>query len=365
MNDFSQRIADEWRERAVELAHWTMDRLVNRTDVWGRYLADKYRDQPTAGAQKNKAITAPFRQERGKVFLGLSSLEKHFKAKHGGGVLGLHSASGDGSSRWLVIDIDLHDEEDLSVTPEGNFVAAKTWYDRLTEMGFDPILMDSNGKGGFHLLVLFEKPMETKSVRKFGDRMIADYQKQGLDQSPDLFPGTTGPNHYGSWLRIPGRHHTREHFTRVWNDEPWAENKWLEGHEAIDRILAVVPTSSDLLEQHGVHVKRRTVCLDFDGVVHSYLTGWQGETAIPDPPIHRVDLAIKRLRKDFRVVIFSARCRSEEGVRAISDWLKKHAIEVDEVCRDKPAAHVYVDDRAVRFTGDWDQAIAEIYDFRK
>lgn len=365
MNEFQQRIADEWRERAPQLGDWAMQRLVNRTDVWGRYLAERYRDQPTTGAQKNKAITAPFRQERGKIFLQVSSLEKHFKAKDGGGVLGLHSASADGGSLWMAIDIDLHDDDDLSVTREGNFVAAKAWYEQLQDNGFDPVLMDSNGNGGFHLMVLFEKPVDTKSVRNFCRRLVADFSKKGLDQAPDLFPGSTGPNHYGSWLRLPGRHHTRDHFTRVWNDEPWGDKKWLEGHEAIDRLLAMTACPMELLEKHGMRRRRRTICLDFDGVVHSYLSGWHGETIISDPPIHRVEQAIRQLRKDYRVVVFSARCRSDEGVEAIMDWLAKHEIEVDEVCRNKPPAHIYVDDRAVRFTGDWDETIAAIYDFRK
>ena len=163
------------------------------------------------------------------------------------------------------------------------------------------------------------------------------FHNKGLDQKPDLFPGSQGSNHYGSWLRLPGLHHTREHYTRVWNDEPYADTKWLEGHEAIDRITSLVPASFELLEQHGMPRKRRTICLDFDGVVHSYQTGWHGETIISDPPIHRVDQAINRLRKDFRVVVFSARCRSDEGVQAIKDWLTKHNIEVDDVCRGQTA----------------------------
>ena len=215
-------------------------------------------------------------------------------------------------------------------------------------------------------MVIFERPMDTKTVRKFCERLISDYQKLGLDRSPDIFPGSTGANHHGSWLRLPGRHHTKQHFTRVWNDEPWDEgNKWLEGHEAIDRILAIAPASADSLEAAGILVKPRTICLDFDGVIHSHQHGWQGETIIPDPPVHKVDIAISELRKDYRVVVFSARCRTDEGVEAVRAWLKKHNIEVDEVCRNKPPAHIYVDDRAVRFQGDWQQTIADIHNFRK
>ena len=86
---------------------------------------------------------------------------------------------------------------------------------------------------------------------------------------------------------------------------------------------------------------------------------------IPDPPIHGTREAIQRLRKSFRVVIHSARCATEEGCAAIEAWLSKHEIEVDEVARFKPPAAVYVDDRAVPFRGDWNEAIADIHQFRR
>lgn len=361
MNNYLERIAEEWSERAGEMAQWAMQRMVNRTDLWGRYLKPNHRGE----GGSNKAITAPFKKERGKIFLQTSSLAKHFKVKSAGGNLGLHSASKDGTSRWCAIDIDLHDDEDMSVTKEGNYVAAIAWRNRLVEMGFDPLLMDSNGQGGFHLLVIFARAMKTKSVHQFVTNFVRDYQKQGLDRRPDIFPGTSEKRH-GGWLRLPGRHHTKPHYTRVWNDEPWAEEKiWLEGHEAIDRILDVVPASEQVLQAANMRVKLQTICLDFDGVIHSNASGWQGEAVISDPPIHKVSQAIAELRKNYRVVVYSARCRSEEGVDAIRAWLAKHSIAVDEVCQHKPPAHVYVDDRAVCFQGDWAQTIADIHNFRR
>ncbi len=123
MSEYLERIAGEWRERAAELAQWTMKHMVNRTDVWGRYLAQRQRpDEPAA---RNRAITAPFRDERGKVFLNEGSLAKHYKTRSSGGVLGLHSTSADLTSRWLALDIDLHDSQDLSLSPQANFTAAR------------------------------------------------------------------------------------------------------------------------------------------------------------------------------------------------------------------------------------------------
>jgi hypothetical protein len=361
---FFQRIAEEWQERAPELAEWAMAHLVNRVDVWGRYLPAKYRKVGETGLANN-AITAPFRNERGKVFLNVASLEKHFKTRNVGGVLGLHSTSADFTSRWLAIDIDLHDPEELSVTREGNFVAAKGWRDALAEMGLDPLFIDSNGNGGFHIWVLFAHPMSTESVHEFGVRLTADYQQRGLDAAPEIFPGKPRWEHYGDWLRVPGRHHSQEYYSRVWNDEPWSESRWLDGHEAIDRILRTQPASIELAEKNGIRQARRTICLDFDGVIHSYRSGWCGAEVIPDPPLHGTREAIAQLRIHFRVVVHSARCRSPEGCQAIEHWLRRHDIEVDEICAYKPPAAIYVDDRAVPFRGDWSQTIADIRQFRK
>ena len=49
----------------------------------------------------------------------------------------------------------------------------------------------------------------------------------------------------------------------------------------------------------------------------------------------------------------------------MESWLKKHDIAVDEVCEHKPPALVYVDDRAVRFRGNWEDLLDEIRQFRK
>lgn len=363
MNEYFDRIAAEWRSRAKELAGWTARTLVNRTDVWGRYLSKRSRHE--SEGRRNHAVTVPFREERGKVFLGEDSLEKHFKTRDVGGVLGLHASSSDLTSRWFAIDIDLHDEDDLSVSKEGNFAAAKFWHQRLVDAGFDPLLMDSNGRGGFHLLTLFERPMATSSVYQFAVDLTGDWAKRGLDAAPELFPGQTKWDHYGSWLRLFGRHHTHDHFTRVWDDEPWSDSPWLEGHDAIDRILSTWLASKAVCEAAGMRSSKRTICLDFDGVIHSYRTPWCGAEIIPDPPIHGCREAIAELRQRYRVVVHSARCASEAGTEAIRAYLATHGIEVDEVSRFKPPASIYVDDRGLKFDGDWTETRAAIDAFRK
>jgi hypothetical protein len=363
VNESFGQLSQDWRGQATQLASWAMQHLVNRTDVWGRYLPLKSRKSDSGGA--NHAITAPFRDERGKVFIDTSSLEKYFRTSAPGGQLGLHSMGSDRTSRWFAIDIDLHDEHDLSVSAEGNFVAALGWYEHLQKLGLDPLFMDSNGAGGFHLLVLFSEPLASSSVHQFATNRVADFSRRGLDDAPGVFPGQGRSHRYGNWLRIPGRHHTRDYHTRVWNDEPWDDNKWLEGFDAIQRILNVRPAVPSPLQALEVTTRQRTVCIDFDRVIHSYRSGWQGHEVIADPPIHRSKEAIAVLRKTYRVVVHSARCNTLEGRMAIQHWLDRYGIEVDEVCEHKPPAMLYLDDRGIPFTGDWEEAILAIRAVRR
>ena len=72
MADYAQRIATEWHQRAGELAAWVLAHMVNRTDVWGRYVRRR------SDTGEMGVVTAPFRDERGKVFLDEDSLKKHF-----------------------------------------------------------------------------------------------------------------------------------------------------------------------------------------------------------------------------------------------------------------------------------------------
>lgn len=64
---------------------------------------------------------------------------------------------------------------------------------------------------------------------------------------------------------------------------------------------------------------KKTIILDFDGVINSYESGWCGATNIPDPPIKGVDEAIQELRKDFEVVVHSSRCHQKGGIKAIQE----------------------------------------------
>jgi hypothetical protein len=103
----------------------------------------------------------------------------------------------------------------------------------------------------------------------------------------------------------------------------------------------------------------RTICLDFDGVLHSYTSGWKGVDNIPDPPTPGAKEWLEKSTKieGLTIAVFSSRSKSGAGRVAIRNWCAKHfgqgiALRL-EFPEEKPPAMCYVDDRAVLFTGNW------------
>lgn len=103
-----------------------------------------------------------------------------------------------------------------------------------------------------------------------------------------------------------------------------------------------------------------TLILDFDGVLHSYSSGWKGADVCCDPPTDGAREAVAKLRERYFVVVCSSRCHQPGGCAAIRTWLEKYGIEVDGVTNDKPPHVVVVDDRALRFNGDWQAVLAGV-----
>lgn len=110
---------------------------------------------------------------------------------------------------------------------------------------------------------------------------------------------------------------------------------------------------------------KQTVVFDFDGVIHSYKSGWQGELIIPDEPVPGIKEAIDSIRKDgYEVVVVSTRCACASGVIAVRNWLNKNHIVVDRVMTQKPPALVYIDDRAICFDGKPNKLLKKIRKFK-
>jgi hypothetical protein len=99
------------------------------------------------------------------------------------------------------------------------------------------------------------------------------------------------------------------------------------------------------------------LCLDFDGVIHSYASGWKGADVIPDPPVPGAIPFMREAVKHFRVAIFSSRSNQPGGLEAMKRWLDVEAagtlVHDVEWPTEKPPALVTIDDRAITFDGTW------------
>lgn len=150
-------------------------------------------------------------------------------------------------------------------------------------------------------------------------------------------------------------------------------------------------------------MNKPTISVDFDGVLHSYSSGWNGARNIPDPPVVGAIEWLVSMLPHFEIVISSARSSQWGGRHAMKRWIRKSAAEwfigrgasardhaewaltcevmtaigfdpgmdpLEEEAdlfgrrlvsrlkfpRTKPSAMLYIDDRAHCFDGTWPSA---------
>jgi len=77
------------------------------------------------------------------------------------------------------------------------------------------------------------------------------------------------------------------------------------------------------------------LCVDFDGVLHSYTSGWKGPRVIPDPPVDGAIQFLITAQKHFNVHVYSSRSRYFGGRRAMKVWLRRQYLNL---CHDPDSA---------------------------
>jgi len=217
---------DAWIIHAEELALWAMNRMVVRPDAVLAYY--RTADGTVKTLKKDRGVTPDL-------------LQSHFAGLQTDDLIGLYTTSVDDTCRWLAIDLDRHPEHADEVG-QRNMVFGLYLFETLCRLGFHPLLIDTNGKGGFHLLVILEREVPAKLARAFGRWLVRDWQDY-LDSEPEVFPKQESINGgYGCAVRLPGLHHTCRHYSRVWDGECW-----LDGEDAIAAILEAEADSFDLV----------------------------------------------------------------------------------------------------------------------
>ena len=132
-------------------------------------------------------------------------------------------------------------------------------------------------------------------------------------------------------------------------------------------------------------MKVRNVCLDFDSVISSYDQGWEGPRTINSQPVACAIIWIENFimthctcpdsicamspKGKYRLMIYSSRSKHFGGRRAMKRWLAKHGLdprylEVIKFPLMKPAAFVTLDDRCIRFNGNYKGLTEKIVNYK-
>jgi len=122
------------------------------------------------------------------------------------------------------------------------------------------------------------------------------------------------------------------------------------------------------------------LCVDFDGVLHSYEMGWQGAGIVGDPPVPGAMTWLVACVQAFdEVCIYSSRSKEEAGVTAMKEaierWMVDERLMSEAEAYDfteeklsfpteKPAAWLTIDDRAICFTGPPFPSMQSMLEFR-
>jgi hypothetical protein len=99
------------------------------------------------------------------------------------------------------------------------------------------------------------------------------------------------------------------------------------------------------------------LCLDFDGTVYSYSSGWTGLNELLDLPTPGAIEFIREALNSFEVHIYSARSGQQNGIESMQEWLERYGgpdmVRMVKWPTSKPPAFVGLDDRQLTFTGVW------------
>ena len=109
------------------------------------------------------------------------------------------------------------------------------------------------------------------------------------------------------------------------------------------------------------------LCLDFDGVCHSYTSGWKGAAVIPDDAVPGLFEFLEQAAPIFDIQVFSSRSNLPGGIEAMQFWFYEQRKKWREngggdgfkeivsisFPTEKPPAFIGLDDRVITFNGQF------------
>ena len=136
--------------------------------------------------------------------------------------------------------------------------------------------------------------------------------------------------------------------------------------ESVSKLLTFTLSKIQAKQSHDLTLKRRTIAVDFDGVVADY-NGWLGPTTFGEPRTDVVGVLRTLIAEGWKVIVHTCRSASD-----IVPYLNQNDIPYHEVNENsdygngkgKPVATVYWDDRALKYSGDARNDLELIREFK-
>lgn len=258
--DEQEPLQRTWKSAATELADHALRHLSNRDDAMGAYGAN--------GPFCHKIAADEPEAKKNELLLRLKS---HFRGQTIGGLY--PNSAPNESGRWYArfgcIDIDLKpDHPKQEWRRQRNHDYALLLLGKLESSDIPALLEDSNGRGGFHIWFRLTDRVEVPRLYAFLQSLVSDAQTNGFESSfhrvtsdgklrflpdgkpdlgsdlPETFPkqAETSGKGLGNFIRLPGKHHTYNHWSRCWGD-----GEWLTEAESVEAWLTLPAAAADLI----------------------------------------------------------------------------------------------------------------------
>ena len=253
---------NQWQSRASELADHAIHNLSNRDDAMGAY--------GSSGAYCHK-ITDDIPEARENEIL--RRLKSHFNGRTIGGLY--PQSKPDESGQWVArfgcIDLDLkQDHPRKEFRRLRNIDYALHIMRKLESAQLRCVIEDSNGRGALHVWFWLNESIPVVRLYGFLTWLVSDAEHHGFEQSfqrvdeneqprflpdgnpdmgddrPETFPKQSLPTGkgLGNFIRLPGRHHTHDHYSRCWGD-----GDWLSEDDSVDAWLSLPASDVSLIPE--------------------------------------------------------------------------------------------------------------------
>ncbi len=115
-------------------------------------------------------------------------------------------------------------------------------------------------------------------------------------------------------------------------------------------------------------MKKKVICIDFDGVI-AQIDGENKE--VPGDVMPGASDATKGLKEEGYTIIIHT-CRKDDKMlrkylkdnEITYDYINENPDQPDGTNKGKPMADIYLDDRAIRFNGNWRWVMSDIANFK-